>query len=308
MRRVIALAAATAALAFAAVPVRAEGEKTYSFPERETWKVGDVATHTETSHKVQRQLVKSPDGTVMQDQSAEENVAYEAVLACREVNQAGDYTKAVVFFKSWSRTVGGQKDESLAGMHVELSGPPTGRTVRVLAADAKVSPEAASWLDEELGKGARRESESGKVFLPENPVAVGASWSPPFAVLAKAFDGGGLQFDEAKSSAKLTLKAVEDGVATLDIDFQMQTKGLPAGPEPVAWSEGGVFSIKGVGRKAIEAGDHRNDHTLTVTFQGSAPVQGGPIVTISVTQEGGSKTVAGGEMPAVPGEDDADPK
>lgn len=301
MRRLLALSAA--ALVLAARPVLAEGEKAYTIPEHETWKVGDVVSRAETSKKVQRQTVKAPDGTVLQDQQSDESVSYEAVLECRAVDAAGKYTDALVWFKSWERTVGGQKDSSLTGVHVALIGPPSARTAKVLTPGATVSPAATAWLDEEHGKGAAKSAQNEHLFLPPGPIAVGQSWSPAFELVQKTFGSNGLQFDEAKSSAKLTLKAVEGEVATLGIDFKLQTVGLPAGGTAVPWTEGGVLALEASGRKPLAAGLHAGGGTMSVTFKGSAAVEGGVVVTIDVSQQGTDVIQAGGEMPPVPGAD-----
>jgi len=299
MRRILALSLAALAT-FGARAVLADGP-TYTFPAKTTWKAGDVVTRSETEKTVQKQKVSMGE-QVLQEGDTSTEIAYEAVLAVKEVNDTGEYTKALVFFKSWKRTSGEDVDESLAGAHVEVTGAGGTRNAKVITPDHKVSVEAAQWLDNELGKGSSdREGKAAEVFSPAKPVAVGETWNPDMAKVREMFGKGegGLKFIEEKCTAALTLTGVEGKVATMTLEFDLPVAPMETPGGKLEWKDGGVFVIRATVRKGIEAGVHEEGGQMNARLQGTAVGEGGVtlVLDVDVTNTGGVTT--GGEMPAL---------
>lgn len=298
MRRWLVLPVVTLAV-LAARPVRAEEPKTYTVPTRETWKVGEIITKHSTDKKVQKQTVKGPDGAVLQEKASEEVEEYEGTMKVLEVNGEGEFTKALVYFKSWGRKVGEAEDTSLSGKHVELSGAGASRTAKVVTPGAEVSPEALTWLDGELGAGSAKKEKAGELMVPKKPLAVGESATIDPAELVKGLGNDNMSFLADKSTGTFTLKDVTDGVATVEIALSLQADG-PNGPGgKLTWKDGGTFTMNMAGTKALDAGVHASVGHMTGALKGSLEVQGAT-VELDMTLEGESTVTAGGEMPAVP--------
>ena len=62
------------------------------------------------------------------------------------------------------------------------------------------------------------------MLLPEKPVSVGDSWTQPQDIRVKLQDGGAKEVDAQR---KYTLKSVENGVATIGVDFQVLSPTTP---------------------------------------------------------------------------------
>lgn len=276
-----------------------DGPATHTLPKKETWKVGDVATREESQVQTEKTVV-NVGGQVVQDQTRTTDTSFVAVLRCDEVNDAGDYTKALVWFKAWKQLRGDTTDESLTGAHVEVEGAPGKRTARVVTPDLKPSIEAAQWLDKELGAGDKDDSKFSDAFLPAGPVAVGESWTPDIAKVAAMFgEGDKLTVVADKSTAKGTLVAVDGGIATLAWEIDLQTGSLKGPMGEMAWKEGGVFKLRFGGRKALEAGDHTGEMAMDGNLSGVVNAQGAE-VTLDVKLKNSGRFSKGGEIPALP--------
>jgi hypothetical protein len=250
MRRLLALSLA----AFATIGARAvlaEDAPTHTLPKKTTWKVGDVVTRAETEKTVQSQKV-TVNAQVVQEGGTTVETSFEAVMVVNEVNDEGDFTKALAYFKHWKRTAGEDVDESLTGAHVEVTGAGATRSAKVVTPEHKISVDAAQWLDNELGKGAGdREGKANEVFNPGKPVAVGETWNPDLAKVTAMFGSEGkLKFVEEKCTAALTLASVDAKVATIKLEFDLPTAPLETPGGKLEWSEGGVFVIRATSRRA----------------------------------------------------------
>lgn len=301
MRRLLALSLA----AFATVGARsvlAEDAPTYTLPKQTTWKVGDVVSRTETEKMVQGQKVTMGE-QVVQDGSNTVETAFDAVLAVKEVNDAGDFTKALVYFKSWKRTAGNDVDESLTGAHVEVNGAGATRSAKVVTPEHQISVDAAQWLDNEFGKGAGdREGKADEIFNPGKPVAVGETWQPELAKVREMFGSDGkLKFVDDECTAKLTLVSVEGKVATIQLEFDLPTAPLEGPGGKMNWTEGGTFVIRATIKKSLEAGLHEEGGEMTARLQGKAAAEGGVVLALDVNVTNTGTMKAGGEMPALAG-------
>src|SRR5688572_29991716 len=197
-----------AALAFAFASTAFAEERTYTIPERDVWKAGDVVTRTEDERQVQKQVVKGPDGTVMQDKETTQVTSWSGVLQVEAVDAEGRITRGLVHFSSWKRELDGKSDESLKGKHARIEGVGSARTVKVVTPGATASAGALRWLESEFGKEkASREDAIAKMFLPGKPVAVGDSWTPDMKKVAELF-GEKLKLVAEKSTGKVTLVGV----------------------------------------------------------------------------------------------------
>jgi hypothetical protein len=276
-----------------------DGPATYTIPKKETWKVGDVATREESQVQTEKTVVTA-NGQVVQDRSTSTDTSFVAVLRCDEVNDAGDYTKALVWFKAWKQVRGDTTDESLTGAHVEVEGASGKRTARVVTPDFKPSIEAAQWLDKELGAGDKDDSKSADAFLPAGPVAVGESWTPDIAKVGAMFgEDDKLKVVADKSKTKGTLVAVDGGIATLAWEFDLQTGAIKGPMGEMSWKEGGVFKLRFGGRKALDAGDHAGEMAMDGHLSGVVSAQGAE-VALDVKLKNSGKFTKGGEIPALP--------
>jgi hypothetical protein len=289
------LAPSLFAAALLAGPAVAEDGKTYTIPAKVTWKVGDVVTRRESEKKTQKLSIKTPDGTeVPPSGETVESTSYEAVMKVLAVDATGELTKAVVFFTSWSTEKGGAEDKSLAGKHVELDGSGANRKVTVLD-DGDLSAEAREWVTNEIGSKSAVREDKMSVLYPAKPVAVGESWDVDPAKIAAAL-GDDLTVVPAKSTAKVSLVAVEDGLAKLKMEINLQTANLPTPAGPMEWSEGGAMVISLTTSRAIEAGKHTSDGEGTITFQGKGNMQGAD-VSMDIKSENSMHVTEGGEIP-----------
>lgn len=299
MRRLVALSLAALA-AVAARPAGAEDPKTYAFPAKTTWKAGDVATRVETESAKQKVTVGE---MVVNGGDTPVETKFEAVMRVDAVDDQGEFTKAVVWFKSWSK--GGETpDDSLHGAHVQIDGAGATRTVKVLTPGLVASPEALAWLDEKFGKGTADDNDGMSTILPGKPVAVGESWTPDVAKLAKTFGKDHMVFVEEKSKATGTLTSVKDGIGNLTLEVSLQGKEMATPQGTMTWAEGGAMKIAFVFDRSVDAGVHAGSATMHLTMSGllamaGAP-PGGPSPKLEVDVSSTMTVVAGGEMPPVP--------
>lgn len=301
MRRLLTLSLAAFAT-FGVRSVLAEDAPTYTVPTHTTWKVGDVVTRAETEKESQSQKVTMGEQTLQEGSNVVET-SFEAVMTVQEVNAEGDFTKALVYFKSWKRASAKDADESLTGAHVEVTGAKAARTAKVVTPDHTISPDAAQWLDNELGKGAAdRDDKGNEMFNPGKPVAVGETWHPDIAKVRETFGSDGkLKFVEDKCTAAITLVSVEDKVATFKVEFDLQTAPLETPGGKLEWSEGGMFVIRMTVKKALDAGVHTEGGEMRAQLKGKAAGQGGVVLDLDVDVQKTGGVTTGGEMPALAG-------
>ena len=296
--RSIVTLATLACFAAAAAPSMAGEAKTYKIVLRERHKVGDVQTNTGKEIDAQHVVVKTADGAIVNEQKTDKTTTYQLVEKAVEVDDQGRITKGLLYFVSWSLESEGVKDDSLTGLHVEVTGLGKLRTWKVLTPGKTPGDGAKEYLDTEFGNKKSEEESMEDVLQPKKELEVGESWNPDIAALVKSF-GDQFKVDVAKSTAKATLTGVEGTIAEFLIEIALQTVsvGSPAGE--MAWKEGGRMTMRMEGKHSLVENDPTGDGKMGYELKGIAEVQGATVsLEVSGSKEGGSKQ--GGDMPAVP--------
>ena len=245
------------ALVVVAVPVRGEEPKTHTVVVRPRWKAGDVAT-LEYGERRTMAILKVVDGKTVDEESFKENrvVEVKALSKCLAADAKGFPTKIVHYFAAWKISDGDKQapdDVSLAKVHVQVDGVGTARTITVLTPGAQVSEQATGWLEEEFGKGDKTDAIQA-LLEPASPVAVGATWKPSVAEIAKLLGGAdGPPADETKMSADATFRKLDGTKAELEFGLVPAMKGFPAGDALLAWKSGGTGKITINARRDLKA-------------------------------------------------------
>jgi hypothetical protein len=305
MRRILRLAAASAAILPLGRAAAEEPPTTYVMPERAVWKVGEATTRTKTATQEQRVLV-TMGGSVFQDDKTKDTTSYETVTRVEAVDDDGAVRDALVHFASWKREVNGEADESLAGAHVRLTGTGPARKVEVLASGSRATAAARAWLETEFGAAALvRDAERARVHHPGRAVAVGETWSPDLDRLRKTFPPN-FEFDPTRGSGKNVLEAVDAGSATWSSEVSLATKELRSPRGNLAWTEGGTVESTAKARKPLDPAKHDEASESRVAIRGKAQVMGAD-VEFSLAATVQSETKSGGTMPDLPKADAAEP-
>jgi hypothetical protein len=274
----------------------AEDPKPVTLPARQTWKAGDVVTTKSSESKTQRQAVKDAAGNPIPGQGGEttDKVEFELVTKVLEADAEGRLTKALVYFKAWSRTIDGKTDTSLTGRHAEITGAGKARAVALLGAAAE-GP-VAEWLDGELGKGKAENEEKSAVLLPSGPVTPGSSWDLPMAKVVASMGDGPMKFVAEKSTGKGTLVETTGDVARLKLEMRLQAGPVTTPLGPLPWKKGGVLEITAEGLKSLDASQHVEVGKMNSRFSGVAGSDAFD-VEIDVTVENEQTEEPGGEIP-----------
>lgn len=294
--RLVALAFA-AALVASLPTARAEEPATHTVDfVTERYTAGEVLTHAIDEVNVQKVLVKVGEET-MQDKQDTTKETSEVVERVDSVDDAGQSTKSTLFVKTWRLEKGTDVDTSLTGALVELSGKKGERTWRILHGPGTPSDAAKAWLDEEWGQGKKADNAMGKAMTPSKPVAVGESWEPDIAVVAKEL-GSKFTVDTSKSKAKLTLDKVENGVQHVTVAIELLTTALQSPQGEMAWKEGGLLSFTGKMSKSVSANAPKR---AAMDFGLVGTAESGPaLVTLDIQVKKVGELRAGGEIPALP--------
>jgi hypothetical protein len=283
-------------LAAGARPARAE-EATHAIPALSTWKVGDVATRTGSEKKAETVKVKLPDGTEGPGSRATTSeVAYEVAVKVLEVDAKAQPVKALLHFASWTRTVDGKPDGSLAGAFVDVAGAGAARTVKARA-PAAPSPEAVEWLTSTFGAPAAENEAKRAALFPSKPVAVGETWELPPATLVSMFqeEGSPLTYDATKAKGTMTLVSVKDGLAEMRFQATVPSTGLQTPGGSFSWTEGGALAVDFTFSKPLDPSRHESADRGEVRFAGVATMGVTVDIDVGVTHSGTAK--AGGTVP-----------
>ena len=98
----------------------------------------------------------------------------------------------------------------------------------------------------------------------------------------------------------MTLTGVENDIATLKMEFALQTGPMDTPNGKVEWKEGGMFMMDATGTKALKSEVHAEDGKMSGSFKGVINAGNGITVDLDMTMENTSHTEAGGEMPEAP--------
>lgn len=291
-----------ASLGLLAATALAEQPEKHAITLRETWKVGDAYTRTVDETESVRWKVVA-DGEVRQETAQDRRVTYHAVGVVLEVDAAGHATKSVLYFVAWSQEGRGARDGSLSGAHVELTGRGNARASRIVASSELVTEAARRWLDERFGTPRRAVDLGGRdpddVYEPPLPLAVGDTWEPDAAVLAKIASASvPVIADKVVAAGKL--EAVEDGMARLRVAVRLPLRGLQTSESSplLAWKRGGILETT-LHSTRPTAGGFAGALTRESHLEGVADAQGADVeFDMSVRTE--VRVEAGGRMPRLP--------
>ena len=296
-RSVLTVVALTLLGAASASSFADEG-KTYKLSLTERWKAGDTVSRTSKEVGGQHLTVKGPDGAVVQEKTDTRTTTSQLVVKTVEVDDKGQPTKSRLYFVNWNMEGGETKDDSLAGVQIEVTGQGKDRAWKVLTPGKTASDGAKAWLDQAYGPKPDTGEAMKAALAPKKEVAVGESWAPDLEELGKAFSEH-MKVDTAKSSGKVTLTSVEGEMAHLAIELSLLTTSIisPAGELP--WKEGGEMKLKMELVTPIDGTNLEGTYEAGMTLKGIAEVEGAN-VTLEITNEGQGASKRGGEIPALP--------
>jgi hypothetical protein len=225
---------------------------------RPAWTKGASRTVTANALMQGTVTVDMPDeetgGRSILEQNLLELDEYVYVQRCDGVDAGGAPTSFRVFVTAWkSQDQEEGPDESLAGVHLEVTVKDGAYSWKALNLPTEPSRLAKEWLDKRFG--AERNGDEGlalpKLGLPPGPLPVGGTWKGKLTFLEDD-----MPVDPAKSAVDLTLASVKDGVARIPVKVRLQLKGFPLGDAAdaplVPWVEGGA--LEGQGETVVALG------------------------------------------------------
>ena len=280
-------------------PKPAEAKKTFRVLLRERWKVGDVVTRIAKETSTRNVEAKKGDEPVQKLPGSERQTSYVTVTKCLEANADGYPTKSLLYLTSWSIEAGPQRDASLTGVHIELTGLGAERTWKILTPDAKPSAVAIDWVDQFYGKKAAGDATYNDLE-PKGEVEVGASWEGESRSIAKRLADRGLPVDVEKSKAVCTLHSVDDGKAHLEVKMSFPTTELKLPGQSFPWKEGGVLELTLDITRPLAAGEFDARMHREQKLAGIAQGDDGVTVTWEDMGQQDIEFKAGGKMPEVP--------
>ena len=118
------------------------------------------------------------DGRVAPIVDVEDTVDATWVEKCTDVDGDGQRTGYLVYLREWSRKRGTERDDSVQGTHLAVTGAGSDRKWSLLKHIKEPTAEARSWLDEHFGAHSMSDEQWLRGVLPEKEVEVGESWTP----------------------------------------------------------------------------------------------------------------------------------
>ncbi len=301
MRRPLA-PLALAVLCFAAAPSRAdEPPATFDLSHRDRWAVGDVVTTTVVERDTQSFRIGDPSGAVVDDKR-ESTLTATLVRKCIGVDLGGNAARWAILVKDWALDNGRSKDTSLAGARIEARGAATERQYGLVAAGPSGSPSRAArtWLDGEYGAASQDPDLLRRAWLPQDKVAVGATWPVDLGPILDGPQWKGRPVARDRATSTSRLDDVTSGMATVSNEATIPLSAMPLSKEgaaPLPWARGGVWSLQGslslalVGRLVVRS------RVVTGSLDGEA-VKSGKTISLSMKFERRSATTVGGDFPA----------
>lgn len=299
------LAATLVALSFAPAsraddPKSADAKPSYKVLLRERWKVGDVVTRIAKETFTRAVEAKKGDEPVQKLPAIERQTSYVVVTKCLEADADGYATKFLLYLTAWTIEAGPQKDSSLSGVQIEVTGLGAGRTWKVLTPDAKPSAAALDWVEQFYGKKGSGEATYNDLE-PKGGIEVGNSWDGDARSIAKRLADRGVPVDVEKSKATCTLVSVEAATAHVLVRMSFPTTELrlPNG-QNFPWKEGGVLELNLDLARPLAAGEFDAKIHRDQILQGVAEGSDGVAVTWEDLGRQDIEVRAGGKMPEVP--------
>jgi hypothetical protein len=298
MSRPLPVLAAVLACAALASAARAEDPVRHTLPVHEVWKVGETSTAKGGQTTTQKVTVKGEDGSEMPgSRDVEDRVEYEMVTKVLEVDDKGRPTRWQAHFVSWSRKVGDETDASLSGVTVEVTGRGSARAVKVVGSAKTPSDSAAGWLEQQLGPRAGEREERREALVPTKPVVVGESWEVEPAKLVAIFSNPNQRYAPEKSTGKVTLVSVQDGIGELRFEASLQSAALQTPMGPMDWAEGGALVVDTRFTRAIDPARHESRNATKARLSGKAAPPG-VSVEVDIRSDLDVTVQAGGALPA----------
>ena len=260
------------ALLFSSVAAAQEGIYTLE-PYRPS--VGDVylEVHDETLENWQKVSMR---GNPVQEGKTVEGSLYTVRVQIDSVGSDGWSRAQLAFESATARGEGEPVDMGLAGRTIECvrgEGDPT----FTVAGGGLLSEMQRAYLSEIVDSDRGEGPSSAELFLPQEPVAIGQSWSVELDGLIEAMQFEPEGIDREASTARGMLQAVEEreGIeyGTLSIRIELAMTGVRG----VALEDGARLTVEG---------------TMTGAIDGSAPFGE---MDVRMRFVGTSKTVEGGE-------------
>jgi len=287
---------------FAAGTAVAEPPVRHTVTVRERWKAGDVFTRTGDETETVRMKVLAEE-QVVSDKTQDRRTTYNTVGRVVEVDDAGHATKLVVYFVAWSHVGRSGQDGCLSGVQIEVTGRGKARTYTVLTSDAAVSEGARRWLDDRFGRPRGDAEPEGKdsddLLEPAGPLAVGETWAPDVAGIAKVLSAR-LPVVADKVTVEGTLEGVADGVAKVVVRMKVPLRGLQAGEGSplLEWKQGGTLETT-VRTARSTASGFEGTQVRESKLEGIADAQGAD-VDFDLVSRTEVVVKAGGTIPAIP--------
>ena len=291
--------AAFAACVLSAVAVRADEPKARRVTLRTRWKADDIVTRTSES-KETLAIAQVKDEKVQGEMHKEDKTTtFEVVVKCTGADASGGWMDGVLYFSTWSIVTASGTDESLAKVHVALSGHGPKAETKILTPGVEVSEAAQAWLKSEFGSGSTNDAMLD-VLEPKDAVAVGATWSVAGEPLVAAL-GNEVQLDPVRSNAKLTWEKSEGGLDTIHGKVVMQLSGLPAGEggKLLKWKDD-KGAIELAFEHTLKEGSHESTTEMEAEGEGIADAGAEGEIHFATKQAQKVVTREGGTLPDVP--------
>jgi len=301
-RSVLAVLLTSAALvAVASRPAGADepAKKAYKVLLRERWKAGDVATRTVRETAETNVEVREGDAEAKKLPKNERQTSYVAVLKCLEADAEGYVTKMLVYLNAWTLESGPEKDSSLAGVHIEVTGKGAERAWKILTPGATPSKFASGWIEQNFGKLASGDATNADME-PAAPVEVGATWEGKAASIAKRVADRGIPVDVEKAKANGTLLGVDGATVRVKVAISFPLTEFVAGNgQRLPWKDGCTMELAVDVTRPLEAGSF-DAKLKSVQHAAGVAVAPNALITREDDLTRDISIATGGKMPDVP--------
>lgn len=297
MKAKVALCAAFVVALLPAV-ARAEDAAKVKLTLRTHWKAGDTVTRIAEESEKNAYKVTGADGKVQDEGVTEKATNYTRVEKCLEADAAGHMTKGLVYFSEFAHVSGKDRDESLKGVTIEVTG--TGANTKwKVQGDTVLEDAAKGWVEQDLGPSDSAD-EVSETVSPKAEVAAGDAWEFDAKAIA-AFFGKSLPVDPATATGKAKLEGLDGDVATSQVEFEFQTKAFPSQTGALLpWAEGGKFAVKSRWVNKADGAPAPATQSVEFLWAGKAKLSEGLQAEVTNSGKKEAKTVAGGEIPKPP--------
>tara|TARA_R110002072_G_scaffold30128_1_gene94497 strand:- start:749 stop:1639 length:891 start_codon:yes stop_codon:yes gene_type:complete len=232
--------------------------------------------------------LNQPEGQqVVKDEQERKGHEFSRTRTVRAVDAEGKTTQFELVFASFKDLKTGEELE-VADVKVLVTKGPDGKWTRKIE-QGDVPPPLAQVLDKELVdlNKEKKGKKAQDVMLPEQPVAVGATWKIDASHMAKemGFNPKDLDADKCQGSGKLVSLTSEDGQDYLTVSVEVTItfstfQGMPT-KVPV------VISISGTLKFSADGSLPNGEKTLSMTMKGTvAPADAPPGMVVEFDMKG----------------------